>query len=101
MVRSLWIHRPDPGGGGGQQKRQLSLSQGRQLALTDTGTSLQRTAMHNVDTSTKNPFLQDVSQFGQPAHSGPLMMSRQPSVCTCISRVFPAFLAVCERRGVV
>jgi len=93
----LWKFKPPKG----SVKRRSRLSQGHRPTLTDdTGTSLQRTAMHNVDTSTKNPFLQDVFQFGQPAHSCPFVMYRHALVCTCLSRAFPALLAIHERRGV-
>src|SRR6266702_699196 len=44
-------------------------------------------------------FCISMQHLSTPAYSGPLMMSRQPSVYTCISRAFPAFMVVYEGKG--
>ncbi len=101
MTITLWEFKPPEY----DKKRWLLLSQGSLPALqSDThDTSLQRTAsMCNDGDSSILMHVPSTCKFhAEIPCSRMFLMYGHTFVRTCASRAFPAFLAVCERRGVV
>ena len=99
-LRASWH---DPGGNVKRwlrpdQEQQPTLSQGRQLALLDTGTPWQRSAMHNVYISMLMHVPSTCKFQAEPACSCISWVYGHTLVRTCPSR---AFLAVHNRRGAI